>query len=212
MAEDTDNGPVAAEFDSPDRLTRQLVGMFDTPAYLRRALAVEQAIAAVRARCEGQRQRWLFGVELRLKAWYALVASDPGLEERLTDQARGQLEALARMVFPEGERPVSRDRRLAAHTAWRDLAESVARFNRRWRTFVETLPLEPANRAIAGYNRYYVFEKECALGSAWVAARGFRPMAVLSCEALLVEFPLLPVLEAASFGLRRARDSADAAR
>jgi hypothetical protein len=45
------------------------------------------------------------------------------------------------------------------------------------------------------YNRYYVLEKECVLGSSRLAARHFVPKARLTAEALLAAHPVLPVPE-----------------
>ena len=70
---------------------------------------------------------------------------------------------------------------------------AVVRFNRRWTAFVESMNLGPANTVIDHYNRYYVLEKECVMGSARLAARFFTPIALLSPERLLLDHPLLPV-------------------
>ena len=72
---------------------------------------------------------------------------------------------------------------------------SLDRFNVRWRRFVEEFNFDPINRMIEQYNRYYVLEKECSLGSARLAARHFVPKARLSPDSLLALYPLLPVPE-----------------
>jgi hypothetical protein len=77
----------------------------------------------------------------------------------------------------------------------RDLIAAVSRFNQRWRQFLDDLKLEAVNRVIDDYNRYYLLEKECVLGSARLAARFFTPVPRLSPEQLLREHPLLPVPE-----------------
>jgi hypothetical protein len=71
----------------------------------------------------------------------------------------------------------------------------VTRFNRRWITFLDELNLAPVNRMIDQYNRYYVFEKECVVGSARLAARLFTPRSHLTRGDLAAEYPLLPVPE-----------------
>jgi hypothetical protein len=43
------------------------------------------------------------------------------------------------------------------------------------------------------YNRYYVLEKECVMGSSRLAARFFTPIPQLTPERLLRDHPLLPV-------------------
>ena len=77
--------------------------------------------------------------------------------------------------------------------AARDLIAAVARFNRRWAEFVESINLGPANAVIEHYNRYYVIEKECVMGSGRLAARFFTPIPSLSPDRLLKDHPLLPV-------------------
>ncbi|MBX6316625.1 MAG: hypothetical protein IRY99_27480, partial [Isosphaeraceae bacterium] len=78
-------------------------------------------------------------------------------------------------------------------TIARDLVASISRFNRRWSRFLAELDLEPLNRLIDQYNRYYLLEKECSLGSTRLAARHFIPRAQVTVEALAAEYPTLPV-------------------
>ncbi|MBV8607897.1 MAG: hypothetical protein JO034_10615, partial [Singulisphaera sp.] len=49
------------------------------------------------------------------------------------------------------------------------------------------------NRRIDQYNRYYMLEKECCLGSARLAARHFVAREQLTHEGLLDQYPTLPV-------------------
>jgi hypothetical protein len=74
----------------------------------------------------------------------------------------------------------------------RDLIASIERFNRRWQGFLADLRLEGTNTQIDEYNRYYVLEKECILGSR-LASRSFTPQPLLSDEFLLREYPTLPI-------------------
>ena len=55
--------------------------------------------------------------------------------------------------------------------------------------------LGPTNHVIDQYNKYYVFEKECVMGSARLASRHFTPVSQLSPEVLLRDYPMLPVPE-----------------
>ena len=48
------------------------------------------------------------------------------------------------------------------------------------------------------YNRYYVLEKECVLGSARLALRHFTAKTRLTRAALDADYPPLPVPELAS--------------
>jgi hypothetical protein len=77
----------------------------------------------------------------------------------------------------------------------RALVASVIRFNERWATVLGQLNLAPVNRMIDQYNRYYVLEKECVLGSARLAQRHFTPKVHLTGRALGEEYPPLPVPE-----------------
>ena len=88
--------------------------------------------------------------------------------------------------------PASTRRRAAVA---RDLVASVVRFNRRWSAFLDQLNLELINRMIDQYNRYYVLEKECVVGSARLALRHFVPRIHVTRTGLDEEYPVLPVHE-----------------
>ncbi len=76
-----------------------------------------------------------------------------------------------------------------------NLVASVNRFNRRWLQFVAAAKLEPINFMIEQYNRNYVLEKECVMGSARLAARYFTPVEPVTIESLLKDHPVLEVPE-----------------
>jgi len=73
----------------------------------------------------------------------------------------------------------------------REIAATVRRFNFAWARFLQALDLSPINNLRAGYNRYYVLEKECALHSAKLAEVGFRPLPPLTHAELAALFPPL---------------------
>ena len=74
----------------------------------------------------------------------------------------------------------------------------MLRFNRRWLQFLDRLNLEPANFVIDQYNRYYVLEKECVMGSAATRRPPFHPRAPLTTpDRSWTIIPLLPVPELA---------------
>ena len=73
----------------------------------------------------------------------------------------------------------------------RALQASVARFNRRWSAFIADLDLSEVNRRRDGYNRYYLIEKECAVGSPRIAAIGFRRQPPLTAGDVQAALPLL---------------------
>ena len=62
---------------------------------------------------------------------------------------------------------------------------------------IERFNLEPTNFVIEQYNRYYVLEKECVMGSARLAARHFTPIEPFTKSMLLAQHPVLPVPELA---------------
>jgi hypothetical protein len=74
-----------------------------------------------------------------------------------------------------------------------ELREAIAFFNQRWLTFMGNLDLQKLNLLRDDYNRFYVMEKECALGSVRVARQGFRKLDPLRLEDFLAVLPLLPV-------------------
>ncbi len=93
-------------------------------------------------------------------------------------------------TWAESPAPIRRQRQIAV-----DLIAAALRFNRRWQRFLEQLHIEPINAIIDQYNRYYVIEKECVMGSARLAARHFQPEPLLTISTLVVHHPLLPVPE-----------------
>jgi hypothetical protein len=129
-------------------------------------------------------------VRLRLRQWGG-VATGPG------DWAEAFARPLPQLWLdagaPEPTWAPARGSRSRRRGVARDLVASALRFNHRWRGFVEALNLDPINLRIDHYNRYYVLEKECVLGSHRLAARGFEPRAELSLASILARHPLLEV-------------------
>jgi hypothetical protein len=171
---------------------RELLGLYDAPAFARRGVDLEYALARLDARCRRERAAMLEMVGLRLRQWAALAS---GAETALQAFARPIDDLWPRVDVPpptwaDRPAPVRKLRAVA-----RDLAASVERFNRRWERFILGLDFEPVNRLIDRYNRYYVLEKECTLRSARLAARHFEPKPRVSHEAILGRYPTLPVPE-----------------
>jgi hypothetical protein len=170
----------------------ELLGLFDAPAFARRGHDLEYALARLHARCRRERGALLDMVRLRLRQW-AGVATGP---EDLAGAFNAPIAGLWPLCDAEapawaGQPAPPRRRRSVA----RDLVASVTRFNQRWDAFLDQLNVEPVNRMIDQYNRYYVLEKECVLGSARLALRHFTPKARLTRAALDEEYPALPVPE-----------------
>lgn len=187
--DDVEVGPLV----SVDPELRELLGLFDVPAFARRGQDLEHSLDRIHSRCRAQREEMLEMVRLRLRQW-SRVAIGPG---SWLGVFTGPIESLWELTRSEpprwADRPAS-SRRL--RTVARDLIGSIERFNRRWTQFLESLNLGPVNQVIDQYNTYYVLEKECVLGSARLAARCFTPVEPLSQTALLSVYPILPVPEA----------------
>ena len=185
-----DDSDEATPLGSVDVEIKELLGLFDVPAFARRGAEVEYARVRLRARCAGARSELLDMVRLRLRQW-AAAADGPGEAARFFAGPIGPLWPLAGAEAPRwGVRPGS-PRRLRAIA--RDLAASVERFNLRWAKFLDGIDLTSINRQIDHYNRYYVLEKECILGSSRLAARHFTPLPPITRDEIQAEHPFLPI-------------------
>jgi hypothetical protein len=176
----------AVMIDDDRRLMMQLVGQYDAPAYIRRARAVEHAYEQILERCRRQRREWLAGVRLHLK-WLSRALDDAELEFTsldVIDELRRECGVTERETMKSGR---------GKCTALRQLRASVARFNRRWATFVDRFDLAEVNRLREDYNRYYVLEKECAVGSLRLVGTTFRRLEPMTRDELHRLFPPLPM-------------------
>lgn len=173
-----------------DAEINQLLGLFDVPAYVRRGQDLESTLERIHARCRRERETLMEMVRLRLRQW-ATADRGPGSSDPIFQSPIDALWPLCGVAPPTWtNRPASHWRR---RTIARDLIASVERFNQRWTVFLQGLNLDAANRQIDQYNRYYLLEKECSLGSARLAHRHFTPKAFLTHDDLAEAFPALPV-------------------
>lgn len=170
---------------------RQMLGMFDVPAFARRGQDLEFAEKRLHERCRHERGQKLDMVRLRLKQW-AEAVEGPESWSRAFIRPIDELWEHVATEPPKWGGGLATPRRLRVRA--RDLAASVERFNHRWEAFLKHgLNLAPINHMIDQYNRHYVFEKECLFRSAKLAARLFEPRPPLTFEQLLAEYPLLPL-------------------
>jgi hypothetical protein len=169
---------------------KELLGLFDVPAFARRGQDLEYALARVRTRSKSQRSAMLDMVRLRLRQW-AAASTGPEIELRFFRDPIAPLWPLAGAEAPRWAARAASSWRLRAIA--RDLVVSVERFNRRWLEHLDKIDLNPLNRMVDDYNRYYLLEKECSLGSARLAARNFEPKVRVTLDEIRAEFPLLPV-------------------
>ncbi len=194
-----DNVPVTNR--EEDNLFKSFIGHYDAPAYVRRARHVEEAFQALLAHCAQKREKLLEFVSLRLGVLRALAGDWAALDGVV--QSEEDIVVLRRLeaaLAPRLRVPLTATRspRLLRR-ALIELIDSLERFNRRWAALVGEVDLTHLNALRAGYNRYYVIEKEFAVRSARVARRGFVPLPELTRAMLLEQFPLLPVPRPPSF-------------
>jgi hypothetical protein len=181
---------------------RQIMGYFDGPAFVRRGRAVEAVWEGIVGRCRRERDDWLRIPRIRLAKLHALAGGWPAVERLLADPDDvRRLEKLFLRWNPRLRVPVARTRSLRSLVAAVDqLGVAFERFNRRWARFLAEFDLSGVNDLRAGYNRHYVFEKECALRSPLLAREGFRPLPPATVDDLFELFPLLPVPRSADAG------------
>lgn len=177
---------------------QQMLGLFDVPSFARRGQDLESSLARLHGRCERMRAGMLEMVHLRLRQWASAATGPDDWSDTFAEPVAPLWDLSGASEPPRwADQPASTRRRRALA---RDLTASVDRFNRRWTRFVEDLDLGPVNRRIEGYNRYYLLEKECALGSHRLAARLFRPVDPLSVDDLIARHPPLPPLRPIELG------------
>ena len=181
----------SAQTFSVDSEIKELMGLFDLPAFARRGQDVEYSLKRLHARCRLQREELLEMVRLRLRQW-AKVATGWDDWSEIWGSPLNSLWEMAHSEEPQWAlRPAPpRQRRTVA----RDLIASVKRFNLRWELFLKGLNLDPINQMIDQYNTYYVLEKECVMSSPRLAARHFAPVPQITVASLREEYPTLPVL------------------
>jgi hypothetical protein len=187
--------PAIPSHNDERKIFQQFLGHHGGPAFARRARNVQAAYDAIVELCRRQRDELLAFVRLRLGTLFALAGSSSALEAILEspDQVRN-LDALHADLQPQLRLPVqptTSGRVLRAALA--ELRETIGRFNQRWLAFVQHLDLRELNALRDGYNRFYLMEKECALGSARVARQGFRKLDSLGPDDFLKLLPVLPL-------------------
>src|SRR4051794_4438413 len=149
----------------------QVLAQFDGPAFLRRARIVEEAWQMVLRQCLEKRTLWLEFPRLRLATLVSLAGDRASLAQIVGGyrDADRLLELIGewapRLRCPVA--PTRSPRRL--RRAFIELVDSFQRFNERWGHFLEKLELTGVNRLREGYNRHYVVEKECVVGSPVIA-------------------------------------------
>jgi hypothetical protein len=171
---------------------KEILGLFDVPAFARRGRDLEEAIGRLDGRLAHERFALLEMARVRLKQW-AAVSTDAGDWSDVFERPVDGLYTQCGAEPPEwSAEPASLRRR---QTVARDLVASLARFNQRWIHRVDQVKLDAINAQIDMYNRYYILEKECVLGSSKLASRYFVPRPLLSRERIMMVHPTLSLPE-----------------
>jgi hypothetical protein len=181
------------------RLRMTVAAQYGAPAYIRRARGVESALEQLLAHCRRQRGEWFFGIRLHVGVLRASISEWTELRPLLADD--DQLTVLGALHSEAGDLDVPTTGPTSHAGRRRALARlraSVERFNRRWVRFVEEQDLSELNRLRDGYNRYYLLEKECAVGAARLLPQTFRRLPPFTTCDLLDRLPPLPVPRLAS--------------
>ena len=178
-----------------DESLGRVLGFYDTPAYVRRGLQLSQARERVFRRCEAQREERLRWVRMHLKLLRQQIANWSELRNYLaSDDYCLILADLGSWILQDLPTPLRQvGSTWGLRSRLQSLIESITRFNRRWVHFLQKLDLGEVNAQVAAYNRYYLLEKECAMRSPRLAAKGFVPACELTREELGRRFPLLPM-------------------
>lgn len=173
-----------------------IVAQFGAPAYMRRANRVETAFTDFIDRLRARRDELLGGVRLHLRFLMDVAGSLDAVRPFVSDEQFAALSALVAQSGLKERSPTGASiRRL--RRPLRELATSVVRFNRRWLRCAAEADLSAVNAERDGYNRWYLLEKECAVGV--IRARhGFQPLGPVTTADVLRELPPLPESESSA--------------
>lgn len=168
---------------------KELMGLFDSPAFARRGRDIEWAVARTLEISRRQRLELLEMVHCRLRMW-AAVTTGPHDWQLCFHGPIDYIWQLTEAPAPQfNESLIIKPK--ALQVASQNLVSSLERFNTRWEKWVSRLEADTINRQIDHYNKYYVLEKECVVGSAKLASRLFKPVDRISPAWLLGHFPLI---------------------
>lgn len=176
-----------------------VVAQFGGPAFMRRAQRAEAALATLLDQLRQTRREWLEMSRLRLGQLHALAGDWERLDRFVTPDSLAALRGLFGELKPTLRVPLApTESDMAIRAAVCDLQEALERFNQRWRQLLAATDLAEVNRRRDEYNRYYVLEKECFVGSPRIAKLGFRPLAMVTNADLAKWLPEIPVIQPVS--------------
>lgn len=179
-----------------DRQTmHQFMAAGGAPAFAVRAVRVHEALDHLVAQCRKRRTELLQLVRVRVGTLRALAGGWAALRALLHDeQQEAVLGLLCYELQPRLQLGQQQTRSLRTlRRALDELIASLERFNQMWHDYVRSVDLSRVNELREGYNRFYVLEKECLVGSPQLARQGFRPLSRLTVDDLLIQLPPLPV-------------------
>jgi hypothetical protein len=179
-----------------DHATQRLLGLYDVPAYVRRARRVEEAILALEKKIEQQRTELFLSVRKAFARWEEASRRFPASCSLLDESTRQRLVLLAeRLPAHPLIRTIPLLWPVRPKRIWQDLADAVRTFNNRWNQWATAVDLGPINRMIDDYNKHYLVEKECAFRSVRAASRQFQPMQRIDRQELIDRYPPLVELD-----------------
>lgn len=176
-----------------DRQTlRQFLAMGGTPAFMARAARVEQEWQRIVQLCRKQRKEWLQVARVRLGRLIALAGDWKHIRPLLSEERDlSILIELHNELQPQLRVPIQPNRSVRIlRRAIIQLCESLEFFNARWQKFLLKVDLQPLNVLREKYNKYYIMEKECLIGSSVLAKKGFQKLEPLTVHDLLEILPL----------------------
>jgi len=164
------------------------------PAYVLRAQRVEEAWLNLVRRCEKEKHGMLEMSRTRIAQLGALVGHR---WEAVSCHVRNEgydkyLSELFGQWQPKLRLPLEQTDSLRKHrAALKELAQSFARFNRRWTEFLENVVIDNVNHERSEYNEYYLVEKSAAMGSDRIAEMGFEKLPMCTHADLFEAVPAL---------------------
>jgi hypothetical protein len=179
--------------DEERRVFQQMLGLHGGPAFVRRQKGIEEAERRLHETLQRKRDENLTMVRLRVGQLRALAGDWESLRPMVaTGAALDRLRHLHDTLRPELRVPLQpTGSRRTLRRALAALMEAINAFDRRWQGVLAKVDLTPLNALREAYNKYYLLEKECAVGNPRIARIGYQRLEPLTVADLLRQFPLL---------------------
>ncbi|MEM7312949.1 MAG: hypothetical protein AAF497_07335 [Planctomycetota bacterium] len=173
----------------------ELASQVDTPAFVRRALSVENAEKSLIASCRAAREKMLEFCRMRLGVVGALVDKrwvllNGYIGESMANRL-GELHEKWQPQLRLAVEPSDDPRKL--RRAIKELITSFESFNRKWDNYLATVSLNEINATRDQYNKYYVVEKSAAFLSDAIGKEGFEELQPFERDDLECRVPKLEV-------------------